>query len=431
LATPAPATDYPPALGPADFLPVDAKQAAIGQLLFYDKILSGNRNISCATCHHPAFGSSDGTSLGIGEGGVGLGPTRTGGEGHDRIERRVPRNAPALWNLGASEVHVVMHDGRVSRDPIYGNGFNTPAEEWLPQGLNSVLAAQALFPMASEREMAGGTEENEVSGAVFDRIDKGWPIIAKRVRSYPQYGQMFVDAFDHIEKQEEVTIVEIANSLAAFMSLEFRSFDSPFDAFLAGDEAALNSEARLGAELFFGEAGCSGCHAGARFSDLEFHALGLPGFGPGRTRKFDLIARDVGRMGESDSLEDAYRFKTPSLRNIALTGPYGHNGAYRTIEEMIRHHLDPEAARAEWTTDNPILPDVPWLQPVDFMVRNDRFEMARQNAKRDIFLPDRTDAEIASLVAFLNSLTGTESVTNPPFGVPDSVPSGLPVDKAP
>ena len=324
-----------------------------------------------------------------------------------------------------------MHDGRVSRDPIYGNGFNTPAEEWVPQGLNSILAAQALFPMASEREMAGGTEENEVSGAVFDRIDKGWPIIAKRVRSYPQYGQMFVDAFDHIEKPEEVTIVEIANSLAAFMSLEFRSFDSPFDAFLAGDEAALNSEARLGAELFFGEAGCSGCHAGARFSDLEFHALWLPGFGPGRTRKFDLIARDVGRMGESDALEDAYRFKTPALRNIALTGPYGHNGAYRTIEEMIRHHLDPEAARAEWTTDNPILPDVPWLQPVDFMVRNDRFEMSRQNAKRDIFLPDRTDAEIASLVAFLNSLTGTESVTNPPFGVPDSVPSGQPVDKAP
>ena len=123
-------------------------------------------------------------SLGIGEGGVGLGTKRHAGTGHSRIERRVPRNAPALWNLGARDVHTLMHDGRISATNTYGNLFNTPAEEWLPDGINSVLAAQAFFPLTSETEMAGGTGENEVSGAVTDRIDKGWPIVAKRCLLY-------------------------------------------------------------------------------------------------------------------------------------------------------------------------------------------------------------------------------------------------------
>jgi len=129
-----------------------------GRLLFYDKVLSGNRNISCSTCHHPAFGTSDGLSLGIGEGGSGLGLARTAGSGKSRIKKRVPRNAPALWNLGAKQIDKLMHDGRISRSNIYGNNFNTPAQEWLPRGLSSVIAAQALFPMTSETEMAGANE---------------------------------------------------------------------------------------------------------------------------------------------------------------------------------------------------------------------------------------------------------------------------------
>ena len=79
-------------------------------------------------------------------------------------------------------------------------------------------------------------------------------------------------------------------------------------------------------------------------SDQKFHALALPAFGPGKTRRFDLQPRDVGHMGESNRIEDAYRFRTPMLRNIALTAPYGHNGAYPTLEGIVRHHLDPLTA---------------------------------------------------------------------------------------
>ena len=396
-------------------------------MLFYDKILSGNRNISCGTCHHHDFGGSDGLSLGIGEGGAGVGPKRTPGVGADRIAKRIPRNAPGLWNLGHKDVTVLFHDGRLSVSDLYGNGFNSPAEEWLPPGLDSLVAAQALFPLTAQFEMAGNPRENEIAGAIHDRIDMAWPIIAKRVRTIPEYGAMFVAGFDHIDRPEDVTIVEIGNAIGAFIASEWQNHDSPFDRYLAGDTGALSPQAARGADLFFGAAGCSGCHSGPLLSDQSFHALGLPPFGPGRTRAFDPIARDVGRMAESDRLEDAYRFRTPMLRNVALTAPYGHNGAWPTLEAMVRHHLDPHGARDAWSVEMAALASAPWIAVIDTVIRSDTAEMARQAQAIEIDLPPRTEAEIADLVAFLNALTGETAPTRP-LGRPETVPSGLPVD---
>lgn len=410
-----------------DYIPVDPLQAEIGQLLFYDKILSGNRNISCGTCHHHDHAGTDGLSLGIGEGGTGVGPARFPGRGDERIRKRIPRNAPALWNLGHKDIEIMFHDGRLTRSDKYGNGFDSPAEEWLPPGLENLTAAQALFPMTAQFEMAGNPGENEVTGAVHERIDYGWPIIAKRVRTIPEYGDMFVAAFDHIDTADQVTIVEIGNALGAFINSEWRSYDSPYDAWLTG--TPLPPDAERGRKLFFESARCSSCHAGDLFTDQGFHALGLPAFGPGRTRRFDPIPRDVGRMGKTDVLEDAYRFRTPSLRNVALTGPYGHNGAYATLEGMIRHHSNPAAARADWTLEDAKLPDVPWIAVVDTAIRADAAEMARQAAVQDIRNVTLSDDDIADLVAFLNALTG-ETAWDRPLGRPDTVPSGLSVDLA-
>lgn len=403
------------------------RQVDVGRLLFFDKILSGNRNISCATCHHPQLGTSDGLSLGIGEGGEGLGPHRTAGTGLNRIERRVPRNAPALWNLGAYEIETLMHDGRISVGDIYGNGFNTPAQEWLPQGLVSVLAAQALFPMTSETEMAGSNEENEIGGARNDRVDYAWPLIAKRIRSIPEYARLLVNAYDDIDQPEQITIVHIANALAAFISVEFKSLDSAYDEWFAGDKTALSSQQLRGMQLFFGDAGCSACHSGNLFSSHNFRALSVPQFGPGRTRQWDPISRDLGRMGESNRLEDAYRFRVPMLRNVALTAPYGHNGAYPTLEAMVRHHLNPIDSRKQWEPAQASLPEAPWLEATDFIVLQDALEQRRQERYIDVSLPSLDDDEIQSLVAFLESLTGQQAARQE-FLLPETVPSGLPVD---
>lgn len=410
----------------ADFLPVNEKAAQVGRLLFYDPILSGNRNISCGTCHHQRFGTSDGLSLGLGEGAHGLGPDRRAADG--TVQKRIPRNAQALWNLGAREIRVLFHDGRLEKSDLYGNGFNSPAEEFLPRGLNSILAAQALFPMTGRFEMVGDQEDNEVSRAARRRIQEAWPLIATRVRVIPEYARMLMAAYPELKSPDDIEITHIVNALADFMNAEYKVVDTPFDRYLAGDRAALTPAQHAGMDLFFGKAGCSGCHSGKLLSDQAFHALALPPLGPGRTRRFDPVARDVGRMAETDRVEDAYRFRTPMLRNVALTAPYGHNGAYPTLEGIIRHHLDPKAALARWSPGLATLPTIEGLADIDFIsLQNDR-EMARLAGCIDIEPRSLTDAEVAELVAFMDALTGARG-NKGRFGTPATVPSGLEVDR--
>ena len=421
------ALELPKPLATADFLEFAEQKAELGQLLFYDPILSGNRNISCGTCHNHKLGSGDGLSLGIGEGGKGIGTERTAGTGDDRIRKRIPRNSPALWNLGAKEISMLFHDGRVSISDVYGNGFNTPAEEWLPQGIENILAAQAMFPVTSQFEMAGNPKENEIAGAAHDRIDAVWPILAKRVRIIPEYGAMFVKTYVDVVQPSDVNMTHIVNAIGAFIGLEWQSFDSPYDEFMSGNETAMESTAQNGLDLFFGKAGCTECHSGKLLTDQKFYALALPQFGPGRTRRFDPMVRDVGRMAQTDRLEDAYRFRTPALRNVALTSPYGHNGAYSTLEGIVRHHLDPASAFEIWKIEQAKLPEIPWLNKVDYIAYQDTRERERLKSNIDIKPVKLTDIEVAELVAFLNALTGTASVKGR-LGRPESVPSGLEVD---
>ncbi len=414
----------------SDFHEFSEKRAALGQLLFYDPILSGNRNISCGTCHHHDGASTESLSLGVGEGGDGVGAARTVGKGPAKIKRRVARNTPSLFNLGAREVSVLFHDGRLSFDDRYGNNFDSPAEEYLPQGLDSILAAQALFPLINEIEMAGAAEENEIGAAVYtrDRIDYVWPLIAERVRFIPGYELLFADAFADVWSNQDITIVHIANAIGDFVGLEWQSFDSAYDRYLAGHGEAMTGQQKAGLEIFFGKAACSTCHSGKFFTDQKFYALALPQFGPGRTRMFDPVARDVGRMGETDHLEDAYRFRTPSLRNVAITGPYGHNGAYRDLEGIIRHHLDPLAALDNWRPNNIVLPKTDErMQQLDYVSFANQLEIARLRRHVDIQSMVLGNEEIVSLVAFLQALTGGESVDGR-LGKPNAVPSGLPVD---
>ena len=369
---------------------------------------------------------TDSVSLGIGQGGFGVGIARTAPDEIHRIKKRMPRNTPALFNLGAKEVTVLMHDGRISENNIFGNNFNTPAEEFLPNGLTSILAAQSLFPMVGEVEMGGSPEQNEVAAAINSRIDQGWPLLVSRLRSVPKYEPLFVAAFEDVNSINDITITHVANALGDFVSSEWRSHDSSFDQWLNGD-IELNQQQLSGMELFFGRGNCASCHSGPLFTDHDFHALAIPPFGPGRIRRFDLQNRDVGRMGESDQLEDAYRFRTPSLRNVELTAPYGHNGAYANLKSIIKHHLNPLEELVSWDHSQVQLASVEWINNMDFQIWHDRIEMDRYRSAIDIESVQLTDEEITNIVAFLKTLTGKNSVKGR-LGRPDSVPSGLTVD---
>ncbi|WP_233494816.1 cytochrome-c peroxidase [Ruegeria sp. A3M17] len=447
----------PSALEDSDFL-YDGKPKAelfeLGRNLFFDPILSGNRNISCGTCHDPARGTSDGVALSIGEGGTGFGPNRQTADG---ITERIPRNAQALWNIGAKEYHSMFHDGRVEADPLatFDSGFWSPAREHLPAGLNNLLAAQAMFPVLSASEMAGQKGENPIATAVAeDRVTDAWNLLAERLADQPQYRTLFRAAFPD---DTEVTMVQAANALAAFQSVAFRSDQSAFDHFIAGDHTALSHEARNGVDLFYGEAGCANCHSGALLTDHDFHAIAVPQIGPGkghggdtsywRASGFGLHTEDEGRYRVTFEMDDLFAFRTPSLRNVSLTGPWGHDGVFDDLEAMVRHHLDSVASLEVFDADTVSLPQLDQIieqtgdgselifRPLNperraaFDLRDHwvhcAAELRDRIAKANMLAPVQLeDHEIAELMAFLDALTDP-AAKDLSVLIPQTVPSGL------
>lgn len=413
-------------LGPRpEFPAMDPARVQLGQLLFYDPILSGNKNISCGTCHHPKFGTSDGMSLSMGEGGIGLGPDRRI-DPSNPPEHRLPRNAPALWNLGAREYTSFFHDGRLEVDPDKPGGIRTPLGDEMVVGFDSVLAAQAMFPVLAGDEMAGHYSENDVSQAVrlghLSMTGGAWDKIADRVEAIPEYRT----AFDVVlGEQTPIKFTDIANVIADFTRVEWRADDSPFDRAMMGGQPLLPDAAR-GQQLFYGAAGCSGCHSGWLQTDHGFHAIAMPQVGPGKSARFETHARDDGRMRVTGEASDQYKFLTPSLRNVSETGPYGHNGAYATLEAVVRHHLDPVASLYGYDPTQVIFHDIAGVN--DWRVVADRDELARISAANELTPITLEDAAVGDLVAFLHSLTDTTALKGR-LGVPATVPSGLPVDQ--
>jgi len=426
MAGSAAAQDLPPALTDADFHPVNLLEAELGQLLFYDPILSGNRDVSCATCHHPAFGTSDGLSLGMGDGGIGLGPDRVA-DPDNMPEQRIPRNSPALFNLGAKEFTVLFHDGRIEVDPDRPGGLRTPLDADMVTGFASLLSAQTMFPVLSADEMAGHYSENDVAQAVRRGTITGqggaWDIIAARVADIPAYADSFIAVYDHIDDPAQIGFTDISNAVAAFMELEWRSDNAPFDAVLRG-EAALPEPAATGMALFYGEAGCSTCHAGPFLTDHQFHAMGVPQIGPGKAERFESHASDLGRFRVTGDPADLYAFRTPSLRNVALTGPYGHSGAYADLRDFLIAHLDPVAALDSYDLDQALLPD---LAVDDTRGFADSAAIAAAVTVDPVVLDD---GALDALLAFLDSLTDPNAETGV-LGIPDTVPSGLAVARMP
>ena len=348
------ANKLPLPLKDSDYRFVDENEAKLGQLLFYDPILSGNKEVACATCHHPSLGTGDGLSLSLGDGGKGLGINRIV-DYENPPEQRVPRNAQPLFNLGAKQFKTLFHDGRVEVDLLRPSGLRTPLEEEMVEGFSSIISAQTMFPVLSADEMAGHYSENEISEAVRRGTLTGkggaWDLISKRVQSIPEYSNFFINIYDHIKTAQDIKFTDISNAVAAFMEFEWRSDTSPFDDFLKGKQN-LNISQEKGMELFYGKANCSSCHAGALFTDHQFHATGQPQVGPGKAARFQSHSRDLGRFRVTGNIKDKYAFRTPSLRNVELTGPWGHAGAYSKLEAFINAHLNPQLALYNYDKSN-------------------------------------------------------------------------------
>lgn len=425
VALDASSQNLPPPLTDDAFHPVRFEEARLGQLLFYDPILSGNQSVACVTCHHPKFGTSDGVSLSIGDGGIGLGPSRVV-DPANVPEERIPRNSPALFNLGAKEFTRLFHDGRLEVDPSRAGGIRTPMDDDMVTGFASILSAQTMFPVLSRDEMAGSFRENPVAQRVRQGLitgpDGAWDQLATRVSDIPAYADQFVATYPAILVADDIAFTDISNAIAAFMAFEWRSDTALFDAVLRGT-AELSGAAHEGLNIFYGDGQCAGCHAGPLLTDHDFHAMAAPQIGPGKSASFQDHQRDDGRFNVTGEEGDRYAFRTPSLRNVALTAPYGHAGAHGDLAAFIADHANPAAALSRYDKGQALLPD---FEGDDFAIMNDPSAIVDIAAAVQAAPVTLTADQVAALVAFLDTLTDPISITGR-LGSPSEVPSGLPV----
>jgi cytochrome c peroxidase len=410
---------------------LDTAKVALGKQLFFDKVLSGNLNISCATCHHPFAGTGDGLSLSVGEGGRGLGVTRDTGVGPSTVHERVPRNAPVLFNSGAKEFARLFHDGRVQPDGQYPNGIQSPASFDLPYGLDNPLAVQAMFPVTSGTEMAGQAGENSVADAAAANDLAGpngvWAQLAERLQGIDAYVEQFVAVFDDIGTASDIRFTHAANAIAAFEAGNWRADNSPFDRYLRVERRAMSASAKAGMRVFYSpnKGNCASCHSGVFQTDHSFRAIAMPQVGPG---KGDGIYgyEDFGRERVTGDRADRYRFRVPSLRNVAQTAPYGHSGAFNTLEAVVRHHLDPINSLYGYDAGQVVMPFRADLNANDFLAMRDPDVLANIAGANELTPVHLKEPEIRQLIDFLHALTDPATLDTR-GDVPASVPSGLPI----
>lgn len=403
---------------------------ALGRALAFDKILSGNRDVSCMTCHPSSLGTDDDRHLSMGVTGVGSGIARTG----NLAAGEEGRNAPPLFNM--HEMKTLFWDGRVEALP--GGGFRTPAGAELTPSMIAVaefgaISLVSLFPVTARDEMRGFGEENELSRVQDGQFTGIWAGLMARLGAIPEYRKMFENAYPGTPF-EAMTFAHAANAIGGFFVSQFAANHSPWDEFLRGDDKALGMEALRGAEIFMRT--CVNCHGGSTGSDQLFHNTALAQFGPGPRSGGDGVSGrdDFGRERVTGNAGDRYAFRTTPLRNVEHTAPFGHVGEIVDLEEFVRHY----AFRAD-ASGAPIgTPAGPAqnLREYDVSQIEDRLEPTLLNNSDDIIshidplfangTPIRPEF-VAPITAFMRANTDKASIRALKFAAPRTVPSGLPV----
>lgn len=396
---------------------VDNQLADLGRLLWFDTLTGLNDDNSCAGCHSPTngFGDTQSIAIGIENNGV-VGPNRAG--------PRNMRRSPIVINTAFYPR--LMWNSRfesLSGDPFDNSaGFFFPAPEGTSLSyLPHLLDAQAFIPP---------TERTEVTG--FDFPGDAHAIraeVLRRLDAVPEYRKLFGQAFPEAKTGGPITFDMFAQAIAEFeFALTFAN--APIDHFARGQQSALTDDEKRGALLFFGEAGCVGCHAVAgqsneMFSDFEEHVIGVPQIAPAVTNNSFAgpgANEDFGLEDITGDQADRYKFRTSPLRNVALQPTFMHNGAFTSLEAAIRHHLDvfgsaraysPGAQGLDADLIGPTGPIEPMLELVDPAVAT------------PVAL---TDEQIDELVAFVGHglLDPRAEPRNLQKLVPKRLPSGRP-----
>lgn len=337
-------------------------KAQLGMKLFFSKGLGGDMDTACASCHHPVLGGGDNLSLSIGTAAENpdlLGPGRrhaVTGTNYDGGPT-VPRNAPSTFNMGLWD-QVLFVDGRVeSLSKTAGtNGsdgdISTPDSGFAtadPNAGNNLTMAQSRFPVTSPEEMRGFT------------LEAGQPNATLRTHLIERFNGTldelpannwlveFQVAFER-PGDNAVTLITESNIFEAISEYERSQVfvNTPWKNYINGNTSAISEQAKQGAILFYtarseGGANCVSCHSGDFYTDEKFHVVAMPQIGRGKGNGTD-GTDDFGRFNVTGLAEDMYAFRTPTLLNVEVTGPWGHAGAYTSLKETVRHHSNPQLA---------------------------------------------------------------------------------------
>jgi cytochrome c peroxidase len=336
-------------------------------MLWFDPIGGLNDDNTCGGCHSPTngFGDTQSIAIGIDNNGV-VGPDRTG----PRNQRRSP------MVLNAAFYPTLMWNSRfraLSGDPFDNRaGLQFPDPEGLTLSYQRhLLAAQAFIPPTERVEVAGFT----FPGGNDDIRDE----VIRRLNATRNYRELFSRAFPDVKAGGPITFDHVGRAIAEF-EFTLVSADAPIDRYARGDRNAMSDEEKHGAVLFFGRAGCVGCHSvsgqsNEMFSDFREHVIGVPQVAPSLGNvTFDGPGHDedFGLEQVTGNPADRYAFRTSPLRNAALQPAFMHNGAFVRLEDAIRHHLDAAASATSYSPARlaadlrgPTGPAAPVLQRLD------------------------------------------------------------------
>ena len=386
----------------------------LGQALAFDKILSGNRDIACMTCHLPALGTGDFRSLSIGQGATGLGASRVHPEG-----LFIPRNAPPLFNL--HENKPMFWDGRIFQDDA--GTFHTPAGLGITSAMMPVfefgtISMLPMFPVLSREEMRAFGTGNELAAISDTEQGQIWHAIMARLGAIPEYRSLFEKAYPG-QRFDGMTFAHASNAMAGFLLSKLAFSNTPWDRFLAGDDGAMTTVQLQGAKSFMSQSSkCASCHNGPALTDNKFRNVAVAQLGPGQGD--GLSGRDdFGRMRITGNAAERYAFRTPPLRNVELTAPYGHDGAFFSLREFVDHYSESTLKLQNYNKAQ--------LEPLlQGTVLNNFAEIL---ATRDGRLATLvlSEQEIDDITEFMKALTDPAARTL--IGViPGRVPSGLSID---
>lgn len=412
---------------------VRAPLVELGRALAFDKILSGNRDVSCMTCHPASFATGDGRFLSMGVTGHGSGPSRTG----NFTAGEEGRNAPAFFNLHAMKT--LFWDGRVE---VLPNGdFRSPAGIQLTSAMKAVMefgpiSVLPMFPVTARDEMRGFGTENELSSIADGKFTQTWQALMSRLGAIPKYRAMFEAAYPGVPF-DSMTFAHASNAIGGFIVASFEANDSPWDKFLRGSDAALDDQSLAGAEVFMRT--CVNCHGGSTGSDQAFHNTLLSQFGPGPRSGGNgpTGIDDFGRERVTGVAGDRYRFRTTPLRNVEFTAPYGHVGNIVDLRAFVAHYS------ASFDKKGNPIGAIPG--PVQNLLEWDSTQINDGTLSRNLGVLDNFDEVIANrdplffsgtpirpemvdpITAFMIANSDDESMTALGNVTPATVPSGLPV----